>query len=96
MTISILILAGSDHSVVSTYRDATIQWFAGRDIYTDTGHGFLYLPVAAILFAPFAWLPSGGLRDRLAVCGDRRLRDRGSPPWPSSPNEASPTPLSQF
>jgi Glycosyltransferase family 87 len=56
-TISILILAGSDHSVVSTYRDATLQWFAGRDIYTDTGHGFLYLPVAAILFAPFAWLP---------------------------------------
>jgi hypothetical protein len=56
-TISILILAGSDHSVVSTYRDATVQWFAGRDIYTDTGHGFLYLPVAAVLFAPFAWLP---------------------------------------
>ncbi|HET6328455.1 MAG TPA: hypothetical protein VFG04_27480, partial [Planctomycetaceae bacterium] len=58
VTISILILAGSDHSVVSTYRDATVQWFAGRDIYTDTGHGFLYLPVAAVLFAPFAWLPS--------------------------------------
>jgi alpha-1,2-mannosyltransferase len=57
VTISILILAGSDHSVVSAYRDATIQWFAGHDIYTDTGHGFLYLPIAAILFAPFAWLP---------------------------------------
>jgi hypothetical protein len=56
-TISVLILAGSDHSVVSTYRDATHQWFAGRNIYTDTGHGFLYLPVAAVLFAPFAWLP---------------------------------------
>jgi hypothetical protein len=58
LTISILIIAGSDHSVVSTYRDATIQWFAGGDIYTDTGHGFLYLPIAAILFAPFAWLPT--------------------------------------
>ena len=57
-TISILILAGSDHSVVSAYRDATRQWFAGGDIYTDTGHGFLYLPIAAILFAPFAWLPT--------------------------------------
>jgi hypothetical protein len=34
-TISILILAGSDHSVVSAYRDATRQWFAGGDIYTD-------------------------------------------------------------
>ncbi len=57
-TISVLILAGSDHSVVSAYRDATRQWFGGRDIYTDTGHGFLYLPIAAILFAPFAWLPT--------------------------------------
>jgi alpha-1,2-mannosyltransferase len=57
VTISILILAGSDHSVVSTYRDATIQWFSARDIYNDTGHGFLYLPIAAVLFAPFAWLP---------------------------------------
>jgi hypothetical protein len=56
-TISILILAGSDHSVVSTYRDAAVRWFGGGDIYTDTGHGFLYLPVASILFAPFAWLP---------------------------------------
>jgi hypothetical protein len=56
-TISILILAGSDHTVVSTYRDAANQWFARGDIYTDTGHGFLYLPIAAVLFAPFSWLP---------------------------------------
>ncbi|HEV3304579.1 MAG TPA: glycosyltransferase family 87 protein [Planctomycetaceae bacterium] len=70
-TISILILAGSDHSVVSTYRDATIQWFAGRNIYTDTGHGFLYLPAAAILFAPFAWLPPAAceIAWRLMVIG---------------------------
>jgi hypothetical protein len=70
-TISLLILAGSDHSVVSTYRDATIQWFAGRDIYTDTGHGFLYLPVAAVLFAPFAWLPpaAGEIAWRLVAIG---------------------------
>jgi Glycosyltransferase family 87 len=59
-TISILILAGSDHSVVSTYRDASVQWFSGHDIYNDTGHGFLYLPAAALLFAPFAWLPTAG------------------------------------
>ena len=70
-TISILILAGSDHSVVSTYRDATLQWFAGRNIYTDTGHGFLYLPAAAILFAPFAWLPPAAceIAWRLMVIG---------------------------
>jgi alpha-1,2-mannosyltransferase len=58
--ISILILAGSDHSVVSAYRDASVQWFSRHDIYTDSGHGFLYLPVAALLFAPFAWLPTAG------------------------------------
>ena len=70
-TISILILAGSDHSVVSAYRDASRQWFAAGDIYTDTGHGFLYLPVAAILFAPFAWLPpaAGEIAWRLLAVG---------------------------
>jgi alpha-1,2-mannosyltransferase len=57
VTLSVLILAGSDHSVISAYRDAAHQWVAGHDIYTDTGHGFLYLPLAAILFAPFALLP---------------------------------------
>jgi Glycosyltransferase family 87 len=58
VTISVLILVGSDHSVISAYRDAAHQWFAGRDIYNNTGHGFLYLPSAAILFAPFAALPN--------------------------------------
>jgi alpha-1,2-mannosyltransferase len=57
VTIGALILFGSDHTVVSAYRDAAVQWFAGRDIYNNTGHGFLYLPSAAILFAPFAALP---------------------------------------
>ncbi|HUE17162.1 MAG TPA: glycosyltransferase family 87 protein, partial [Planctomycetaceae bacterium] len=56
-TISLLILVGSDHSVLSAYRDAALQWFSDRDIYNNTGHGFLYLPSAAILFAPFAKLP---------------------------------------
>ena len=58
VTIAVLILGGSDHTVVSAYRDAAVQWFAGRDIYNSTGHGFLYLPSAAILFAPFATLPN--------------------------------------
>lgn len=56
-TMSIFILAGSDHTVVTTYREAATQWMAGGDLYNDTGHGFLYLPIAAVLFAPFAWLP---------------------------------------
>ncbi len=57
VTVGVLILVGSDHTVVTAYRDAALQWFAGRDIYNSTGHGFLYLPSAAILFAPCARLP---------------------------------------
>jgi hypothetical protein len=56
--IDVLILVGSDHSVVPAYRDAALQWFAGKDIYNATGHGFLYFPSAAILFAPCALLPA--------------------------------------
>jgi hypothetical protein len=58
VTVSVLILFGSDRTVVPTYRDAALQWFSGRDIYLSNGHGFLYLPSAAILFAPFAQLPN--------------------------------------
>src|ERR1700722_2208492 len=57
VTISLLVVFGADHTVVGAYRDAARQWFAGRDVYNATGHGFLYLPSAAILFAPFAALP---------------------------------------
>ena len=57
VTIGVLIIVGSDHTVLPAYRDAAVAWFAGGDIYNATGHGFLYLPSAAILFAPFAALP---------------------------------------
>jgi hypothetical protein len=57
VTIGFLVVFGADHTVVGAYRDAAHQWFAGRDVYNATGHGFLYLPSAAILFAPFAALP---------------------------------------
>jgi alpha-1,2-mannosyltransferase len=68
---SVLILAGSDHTVVTTYREAATQWMAGRDLYNDTGHGFLYLPIAAVLFAPFSWLPpvAGEIAWRLVAIG---------------------------
>lgn len=57
LTIGLLVVFGAEHTVVGAYRDAAHQWFAGRDVYNATGHGFLYLPSAAILFAPFAALP---------------------------------------
>src|SRR5512139_4076667 len=58
--VAALVLAGNRRTVTGNYREAAFLWFLGKDLYTGaigTGHGFLYLPQAAILFAPFAWLP---------------------------------------
>ena len=52
-----LVLAGNRRTVTGNYREAALLWFRGEEIYTGAGTGFLYLPQAAILFAPFAWLP---------------------------------------
>jgi len=45
-------------TVTHNYRNASHQWFQGQDIYCEGAHGFLYFPHAAILFAPFAYLPA--------------------------------------
>jgi hypothetical protein len=58
--VAALVLAGNRRTVTGNYREAAFLWFLGKDLYAGalgTGHGFLYLPQAAILFAPFAWLP---------------------------------------
>lgn len=39
------------------YGAASSKWLAGEDIYGGSIHGYLYLPQACILFAPFAELP---------------------------------------
>jgi alpha-1,2-mannosyltransferase len=44
-------------TVTPNYRDACHNWFAGQPIYAEGVHGFLYFPHAAILFAPFTYLP---------------------------------------
>ncbi|HEV3024871.1 MAG TPA: glycosyltransferase, partial [Pirellulales bacterium] len=44
-------------TVTHNYTEACRAWFAGQPIYQEGVHGFLYLPQAAILFAPFACLP---------------------------------------
>jgi alpha-1,2-mannosyltransferase len=49
--------AGHPREVTHHYRDASLHWFGGKPLYETTGHGFLYFPQAAILFAPFAYLP---------------------------------------
>ena len=52
-----LVLGGSGRTVSLVYRQASLDWFHGHALYGETGWGFLYLPQAAIAFAPFAWLP---------------------------------------
>lgn len=53
----IVTLPSNDRTVTPTYRNASLQWFAGQAIYTEGIHGFLYLPSAAVLYLPFAWPP---------------------------------------
>src|SRR5947209_3633950 len=71
VTVSVLVLVGSEHTVLSAYRNASIDWFAGRDIYGTNGQGFLYFPSAAISFAPCADLPVslGEITWRLLMTG---------------------------
>ena len=61
------------HTVTPNYREACLRWFAGVDIYGEGPHGFLYFPHAAILFAPFAYLPLGDVLWRLAGIGGLAL-----------------------
>lgn len=44
-------------TVTPEYREASEEWWAGKDIYEVRMHGYLYLPHAAILYTPFALLP---------------------------------------
>ena len=48
---------GQERSVTPSYREAVWNWFAGQPLYNMQGHGFLYLPQAALVFAPWAVLP---------------------------------------
>jgi alpha-1,2-mannosyltransferase len=57
MVATVSTLAGHTREVTHHYREAAHHWFRGEPLYENTGHGFLYFPQAAILFAPFAYLP---------------------------------------
>ena len=46
------------NSVMTTYLAAGSHWLAGEDLYIG-GRGFVYSPLTAAFFAPFATLPSG-------------------------------------
>jgi hypothetical protein len=47
---------GEARTVTINYLDASNLWMHGKDLYNSTGRGFIYLPQAAVLFMPFAYL----------------------------------------
>lgn len=81
-------LAGRIHDVSHHYDAAAHHWFLGEPLYDESGHGFLYFPQSAILYAPFAYLPgsSGEIAWRAVilavfaagVCRLARLAGRAS------------------
>lgn len=57
VAVTVSIINGQERSVTPAYRTAVEHWFAGQPLYNMHGHGFLYLPQAALAFAPWAILP---------------------------------------
>jgi len=57
ISMSGLSVSGDKHSVTGEYRSASLNWIAGRPLYSMTGHGFIYLPQTALVFAPWGLLP---------------------------------------
>ncbi len=66
-----IVLSGGDRTVTGNYWQAGASWLSGRPLYAETGHGFIYLPQAAIAFAPFSVLPPviAGVLWRLLTVG---------------------------
>ncbi len=58
------------NSVFGVFRDAGQSWLTGGDLYSHVGK-YLYSPLAAALFSPFAFLPEsvGGALWRLITLG---------------------------
>ena len=57
LTVVMSILTGQERSVTRSYQSAVVHWSAGEPLYNMEGHGFLYLPQAALTFEPWAMLP---------------------------------------
>lgn len=57
LILTAMIIQDFSRTVTPHYIDAALHWFQGQDLYDHTGTGFIYLPQAAILYTPFAWLP---------------------------------------
>ncbi len=58
IVISLVVLfSKKERSVTPEYRHAVENWFAGRPLYNMAGSGFIYMPQAALVFAPWGLLP---------------------------------------
>lgn len=53
----VVLLEKKERSVTPNYRAAVQHWFAGEPLYNSKGSGFIYLPQAALVFAPWGLLP---------------------------------------
>lgn len=56
-------------TVAPNFHKACLRGFARQDIYCEGPHVFLYFPHAAVLFAPFAYLPPGDVPGRVMGIG---------------------------
>jgi len=54
---SLIVAFRPQRGITHIYRDATINWWSGLDLYQTGYHGFLYFPSSAVLYSPFALLP---------------------------------------
>jgi alpha-1,2-mannosyltransferase len=57
LVVSGIIITGNRKTVTPAYRGAAMKWLRSKPLYDDDGRGFLYLPAAALAFAPCAALP---------------------------------------
>ncbi len=87
LVFTVVVVAQNERrSVTGVYAGAARALAAGRPLYESGIDGFLYLPVSALLYQPFTWLPGlfGGLAWRwlgvgLFATGLFRLAGLGGP-----------------
>ncbi len=53
----VVLLEKKERSVTPNYRAAVKHWFSGEPLYNSKGSGFIYMPQAALVFAPWGLLP---------------------------------------
>lgn len=57
IVVSGLQIAGDTRTVTKAYAIGCRGWLDGGDLYSDNGHGFLYLPITAAILSPLVIVP---------------------------------------